>query len=123
MGNSKPGQTTTEVGHAAEGVALDYLRSHGLRLVERNFRCKMGEIDLVMSQGNTLVFVEVRLRNNRRHLSGAESITRGKMRRLIKTAQYYLMTHPTNDELEFRFDVISMGEQIDWIVEAFTLDD
>ena len=123
MAKTRSGQNTSDVGHAAESVALAHLQSHGLQLVERNFRCKMGEIDLIMNDGRTLVFVEVRLRNNRQHLTGAESVTRSKMQRLIRTAQYYLVTHPSNDELEFRFDVISMGAGIDWIKEAFTLDD
>lgn len=82
----------------------------------------MGEIDLVMRHDNTLVFVEVRLRSNPRHMSGAESITRRKIQRLIRTATYYLQTHPQTGNTEYRFDVISMGAGVDWIKNAFTLD-
>lgn len=114
--------TTTATGSAAEDTALQWLIDKGLRVVERNFRCKMGEIDLIMLDGETLVFVEVRLRNNARHMSGAESITRSKMNHLIRTASRYLQTHPRLRDFEFRFDVVSMGSGIDWIQNAFTLD-
>ena len=115
-------ENATSTGNAAEDVALAWLIDRGLEIVERNFRCKMGEIDLIMIDGNTLVFVEVRLRNNRRHLTGAESITSAKIRRLIRTAQYFLQTHPRIGDLEYRFDVMSMGSTVDWIQDAFTLD-
>lgn len=112
----------TSIGNAAEDAALAWLQEKGLTLVTRNFRCKMGEIDLVMLDANTLVFVEVRLRNNPRHMSGAESITRRKMIRLIRTATFYLQTHPQSSNIEYRFDVLSMGAETDWIKNAFTLD-
>jgi putative endonuclease len=114
--------TSTQRGAAAEDAALYYLVDHGLQYIERNFRCKMGEIDLIMKDGNTIVFVEVRLRQNSNYHSGAESITRSKIRRLLRTAELYLMLHPTVDESEYRFDVISMGSSIDWIKHAFTAD-
>jgi len=116
------GTTTTSKGTAAEDAALGFLSENGLRLVERNFRCKMGEIDLIMADGRTLVFVEVRLRSNPNHVSGAESITRQKIKRLLRTAEYYLLKHPPASGIDFRFDVISMGLEIDWIRNAFTVD-
>lgn len=115
-------RTTSEVGHAAEEMAEEFLRQQGLKTLERNFRCKMGEIDLIMSEANTLVFVEVRLRQNPNYLSGAESITHAKMRRLARTAEYYLLDRAPDDDFECRFDVISMDESIDWIRDAFDLD-
>lgn len=114
--------TSTERGAAAEDAALDYLVNHGLKFIERNFRCKMGEIDLIMRDGNTIVFVEVRLRQHSNYHSGAQSVTRSKIRRLLRTAELYLMLHPTIDETEYRFDVISMGPSVDWIQHAFTAD-
>ena len=117
-----PADTTTSRGSAAEDAALAWLEDQGLRLVARNFRCKMGEIDLIMNDGNTLVFIEVRLRNNPHHMTGAESVTHRKMQRLIRTARFYLQSQPIGTATEFRFDVISMGAGTDWIKDAFTLD-
>ena len=82
----------------------------------------MGEIDLIMIDQQTLVFVEVRLRNNPNHGSGAESVTRSKIRKIVKTAEFYLMKYPIPGNLDCRFDVISMDNKIDWIQNAFTLD-
>ena len=67
--------------------------NHGLRLVERNFRCKGGEIDLIMQDGSTLVFVEVRKRADQRHGGAAASVTPAKQARLILAAQLYLQRY------------------------------
>lgn len=112
-----------QIGDRAEQSALDYLQARGMNLLDRNFSCKMGEIDLVMEDQDTLVFVEVRYRNDSTRGSGAESITRSKMRKLMRTAEYYLLTHPERGTDDCRFDVVSMDESIDWIQNAFTLDD
>jgi putative endonuclease len=113
---------TQRLGNAAEQAALEYLESQGLQCIERNFSCKMGEIDLIMLDNNALVFVEVRLRNNPHHGSGADSVTRPKIRKLIRTAELFLTRHPIPGNLDCRFDVISMDNKIDWIKNAFTLD-
>ncbi|MFT4798236.1 MAG: putative endonuclease [Candidatus Azotimanducaceae bacterium] len=113
---------TQQLGNAAEQAALDYLESNGLQCIDRNFSCKMGEIDLIMIDHSTLVFVEVRLRNNPHHGSGADSVTRTKMRKIIRTAEFYLTRNPIPENLDCRFDVISMDKKIDWIKSAFTLD-
>lgn len=109
-------------GNQAEDEALAYLVDQGLNLLERNFSCKMGEIDLVMDDNGTLVFVEVRYRTDPSRGTGAESVTRAKTQRLIKTAEYYLMTHPACGDKDCRFDVVSMDDSVDWIQSAFTLD-
>ena len=114
---------TTIVGHEAETVALEFLQTAGLRLVERNFRCRMGEIDLIMRDGELLCFVEVRLRKSRRHASGADSVTRSKIRKLRMTAEYFLQTRGSGSETGYRFDVVSIDDSIDWISDAFTADD
>lgn len=113
---------TQNLGNAAEQAALQFLESKGLQCIEQNFSCRMGEIDLIMLDRQTMVFVEVRLRNNANHGSGAESVTRSKMRRIIRTAEFYLIKHPVPGNLDYRFDVISMDNKIDWIQNAFTLD-
>ena len=115
--------TSTEIGKAGEDAACRFLRNQGLTLVTENFRCRMGEIDLIMRDGTTLVFIEVRLRQSENFHSGAESITRSKIRRLLHTAELFLQAYPEPDDTDFRFDVVSIGNEIEWIREAFTADD
>lgn len=104
-------------GDAAEDAALAYLNKQGLKLVERNFRCKGGEIDLIMRDANTLVFVEVRARASRSHGGAAASVTLHKQRRLIVAAQQYLQRLPSDPPC--RFDVIGIdGEQMQWLKNA-----
>ncbi len=114
--------STRQLGNAGEDVALAYLQDQGLKLVTRNFAGKMGEIDLIMQDDKTLCFIEVRLRNNRNYASGAESITRHKIQKLIRTAQLYLLSHRQPPDIDYRFDVISLGDGVEWIKHAFTLD-
>lgn len=113
---------TRELGDAAEQLARQFLESKGLQCIEQNFSCRMGEIDLIMLDRDALVFVEVRLRNNPHHGSGADTVTRSKMRKIARTAEFYLLQHPVPANLDCRFDVISMDNKIDWIQNAFTLD-
>lgn len=107
-------------GAAAEGMALKYLEGKGLSLVERNFRCRMGEIDLIMRDADTLVFVEVRLRGNTAFVSAGESINHRKQARIVAAANHYLAGKP---EVPCRFDCILLDklepEAIEWIKSAF----
>jgi putative endonuclease len=80
----------------------------------------MGEIDLIMTDENCLIFVEVRLRTNPNYGSGAESVTLTKQRKIIRTAQFYLLNHAIGNR-DCRFDVISIDDKIDWIQGAFSL--
>ena len=79
-----------KTGAAAEERALSHLMDEGLQLVERNFLCKLGEIDLVMRDGAVLVFVEVRKRASDKYGGAAASITHAKQRCLVRAAQFYL---------------------------------
>ena len=111
-------------GAAAEDAALRHLETHGLSFLDRNYRCRVGEIDLVMREHQTMVFVEVRYRKSDAFGSGAESVTRSKQRRIIKTALYYLQAKPHLENAPCRFDVVSIGGRlgnfdIEWIVDAF----
>lgn len=100
-----------------ERTALLYLRRHGLTPVEENFRCKGGEIDLVMRDDATLVFVEVRQRANREHGGAAASITPAKIRRLVRAAQVYLLRFPVTPPC--RFDVVAIdGDQLAWLQDV-----
>jgi putative endonuclease len=104
-------------GAAAEALALRFLRAHGLRIVARNYRCRGGEIDLIARDGQTLVFVEVRLRSNRAFGGAAESITATKRRRLRLAAGRYLAGLAR--EPPCRFDAILLDalalERIEWL--------
>lgn len=108
------------IGNIAEQVAATFLQKKGLTLVERNFRCAYGEIDLVMRDGKTLVFVEVRLRSNTNFGGAAMSITRSKQQKLTRTAERYLQMH---GNFSCRFDAILMQstdpEAVEWIQNAF----
>lgn len=104
-------------GQVGEDAALAYLTRHGLVLVARNFRCKGGEIDLIMQDRSSLVFVEVRKRADNRHGGAAASITSAKQRRLLIAAQVYLQRYAMPPAC--RFDVIAIdGEKLDWLKNA-----
>lgn len=111
-------RTTKQIqGQAGEDDALDYLRQNGLTLVERNFRCKGGEIDLIMQQQAALVFVEVRKRADNRHGGAAASVTAAKQARLILAAQIYLQRYKNPPAC--RFDVIAIdGTALTWLKNA-----
>ncbi len=105
------------LGQIGEDQALVYLQQQGLTLVERNFRCKGGEIDLIMQQGDTLVFVEVRKRADQRYGGAAASVTRTKQARLIIAAQLYLQRYRMPPAS--RFDVVALdGETLNWLKNA-----
>lgn len=109
-------------GDAAEETAKKYLQSSGLRLLDRNYRCRMGEIDLIMQDGDSLVFVEVRFRNKSNFGTAQASIDYHKQRKLILTAQHYLQTHRSDSAC--RFDVIAINgdkNRIEWIKNAFSV--
>ncbi|MDX1454245.1 MAG: YraN family protein [Gammaproteobacteria bacterium] len=108
-------------GDAAELRAEHFLHSAGLEFRDRNYHCRWGEIDLVMQDGNTLVFIEVRLRQNDRFGGATASVSPAKQQRLLRTASHYLAAHAASDTA-CRFDVVAeSGEtgRIDWIKNAF----
>jgi putative endonuclease len=112
--------TTQASGDAAEDAAARMLAARGLRIIERNFRVKGGEIDLVCRDGATTVFVEVRLRRRQDYGGAAASITAAKQARLILAARHWLARH---GETPCRFDaVLSDGENLEWIRDAFQAD-
>lgn len=106
-------------GSEAERLACQHLQAAGLTLHETNYRCRFGEIDLIMQDGETLVFVEVRERRHGGFGSGADSVDARKRARLTRTAYYYLQRQPRLPPC--RFDVVSIGAggRLDWITNAF----
>lgn len=104
-------------GQIGEDEALAYLRRQGLVLVERNFRCRGGEIDLVMQAQDTLVFVEVRKRADKDHGGAAASVTPAKQKRLIIAAHIFLQRYKMPPAC--RFDVIAIdGAEMNWLKNA-----
>ncbi len=111
-----------ERGRQAESRALRHLENNGLTLLCSNYRSRRGEIDLVMLDHDSLVFVEVRYRHSPHYGSPAESVDRNKQARLIACAQHYLLTHPQSAQQPCRFDVVSVNGNtgtLDWIRHAF----
>lgn len=102
------GADSAGTGRAAEDYALATLQNAGLRLLRRNFRCRFGEIDLIMREANVLVFVEVRHRSSARFGSAVESVTPRKLRRLLCAARVYLGRHPEFDDCPMRFDLFAI---------------
>ena len=112
------GKAAGSIGAEAEQRAAGYLARRGLTLVERNFRCRGGEIDLVMREGRVLVFVEVRARAASRFGGAAESITAAKQARVVLAARHYLARHGL--DVPCRFDALLIdGDRLDWIKHAF----
>jgi putative endonuclease len=110
----------TLLGRSAESHAEAFLKSRGLQLVARNWRCRFGEIDLVMQDGATLVFIEVRLRSRGDFGGAAASVTRAKQKKLLATARQYLAGLP--EVPPCRFDVIAMTDKAaepEWLQNAF----
>jgi putative endonuclease len=117
---------TTEAGRLGEDLACSHLVAQGLRLLERNYRCRAGEIDLVMLDGGTLVLVEVRSRSGASHGNAASTVDGRKQQRFIRAAHHLLLTRPDYRRLPARFDVIALDgghagepEQVTWIRDAF----
>lgn len=91
-------------GLSAENRALEYLKARGMKLVTRNYACKAGEVDLIMLDKETLVFVEVRFRSQSQHGSAAESITTRKQNKIRKAANHFLALHSKHQHRLCRFD-------------------
>ena len=122
-----PRTLSGERGQAAEAQACRYLTDQGLKLITRNYRCRHGEIDLIMRDGRGVVFVEVRYRGNRRFADGAETIDHRKQSKLTATALHYLQSHPDAAARPARFDVVAIGpnsgeQQVHWIPNTFGID-
>ena len=107
------------LGQDAESRAAAFLQARGLKLLTRNWRCRFGEIDLVMQDGATLVFVEVRLRSRSDFGGAAASVTPAKQKKLLAAARQYLATLPTLPPC--RFDVLALSGDgtPDWLRNAF----
>ncbi|MGJ4731028.1 YraN family protein [Luteimonas sp. SDU101] len=123
-----PPTSTRGRGAAIEAAAARHLAAAGLRPVAANASARVGELDLVMLDGETLVFIEVRYRRSNRFGGGAASVDAGKRRRLVLAARQFLASHPRHREAACRFDVVEASGDPDapaltWIRDAFRADD
>jgi putative endonuclease len=112
-----------DYGKAAELAALDYLTKSGLVEVTRNFRSRTGEIDLIMLDKTTLVFIEVRSRHNNSFMDAVETIDYRKQRKIVLTSRFFMQRYQGNYDC-CRFDIVTLTgkidtPQIDWLKNAF----
>ena len=110
-------------GDHAEQLACDFLQQHGLQLLTRNYRCRRGEIDLIMRDGDSLVFVEVRYRHRTAFGTAAETVSNSKQARIIHCANCYLTQQRAWNE-PARFDVVCIEgglhqRRVEWLQSAF----
>lgn len=121
--NNKSQHNTYYTGLAIEKIAAQYLQTNGCIILEYNFHCKYGEVDLICKDQNDLVFVEVRYRKNIQYGSPAETINYIKQRKIILTAEHYLFKNSWSINLPCRIDVIAISGNIsnvdvEWIQNA-----
>jgi putative endonuclease len=109
------------IGRAAEDAAVAYLESRGVAILERNFRRRLGELDVIARDGDTLIIVEVRMRASSRFGGAAASVNFRKQVKLQRAAAQLLQQRPDLSKLPVRFDVVAITPTgIEWIKHAFT---
>jgi putative endonuclease len=124
--------TAQDIGKKAENAAKEFLQQQGLRIIQENYFCRQGEIDLIMQDTNHLVFIEVKYRRNHHYGSGFEAVTYKKQQKVINTARHYLYKHGLTETNDSRFDIVSVSPNtqsnpksetspfsINWIKHAF----
>ena len=109
---NKEKQTAVSIGALGEEAAVKALKKQGYKIIERNYRTKMGEIDIIAKDGEYICFIEVRLRKNNSFGSPADSIDAGKRKRIINTAKLYAMSKHIYDA-PMRFDVVLINAVAD----------
>lgn len=113
-------QNTRQIGTAYEQLAADYLKAQGYEILEHNFRCGLGEIDLIARDGNYLVFVEVKYRSRSDCGYPSDAVNYKKQVRISNGAAYYLWKNYDSDQIRVRFDVVSIqGETVQLYKDAF----
>ncbi len=108
------------VGAAGESLAAEYLAARGMQILERNFKSRRGEVDLIGRHEGYLVFVEVKYRSGGTSGDPAEAVDRRKQQRICRAADYYRYLHRTGEDVPVRYDVVAIrGEEIRWLQNAF----
>ena len=126
MARAEARTTRRARGDAVEDAALALLQAHGLVCIARNVGYRGGELDLVMADGDALVFVEVRYRAGGAFGGGAASVDAGKQRKLVRAAGLFLASHPQFAHVPCRFDVVSASgpdARLEWLRDAFRADE
>lgn len=122
-------RNTRAVGGDAENFAFHFLQRQGLIPVRRNFRCRLGELDLIMQDGRCLVIVEVRFRGSKSFVTAGLTIDKRKQRKLIRTTAMFLAWNAQFVNKPVRFDVVGINadargnQSIEWIKDAFRPND
>ncbi|MCR5208880.1 MAG: YraN family protein [Lachnospiraceae bacterium] len=111
---------TRKKGNIFEDKAVSFLEEKGCRILERNYRNRAGEIDIIGKDGQCLVFFEVKARINQNSGYAAEAVTRSKQRKICKVSDHYRTEMGIREDTQIRFDVIAVdGNEISWIKNAF----
>ena len=111
---------TREIGAQKEQQVCAYLLFKGVNIIEKNFRCRQGEVDIIGYDGEYLVFFEVKYRSSARKGSAAQAVGYGKQKKICRVADYYRMIHHCKEDTPIRFDVIAIdGVKTTWIKNAF----
>jgi len=115
---------TREIGNVTEGIALHHLIENGLTLITQNFNVRLGEIDLIMKENNTIVFVEVKYRKNTNYGYPEETVTVKKQKKIRSTALLFIAKNSQYKNFQPRFDVVALlpngsSMSINWIKNAF----
>ena len=109
-----------QTGSEWERKAVEYLAQNGYTIIQTNYRCKIGEIDIIAKESDTLCFIEVKYRSDKRYGNAIEAVTPSKQNTIRKTALHYLVTVMHSDNIDCRFDVIGFdGGEITIIKNAF----
>lgn len=114
-------KTNRSKGTEYECKAAFYMEQHNMQVLERNYRCRQGEIDIVGRENDYLLFVEVKYRKDTRNGYPSEAVTPAKQARIFQVARYYLYSHHMPETTKVRFDVAAiLGEEIQYIKNAFS---
>jgi putative endonuclease len=117
-------EASKALGSKGEDLAVKYLKKKGFKVIERNYHCPVGELDLIAREGNTLVFVEIKARSSSDYGLPQEAVDRFKQKKMIDVARTYLAERHLTEDIAARFDVVAIrltptGHQIELIRDAF----
>lgn len=99
-----------QLGQENEYLALKYLTNKGYKIIKRNYRCKLGEIDLIAKKDDRIIFIEVKYRSNNRYGNSIEAVNKRKQQVIRNVARYYLLTNYHSLEIPISFDVIGIDK-------------
>ena len=114
------GENTRKTGEKYEEAAAAFLEKQGYRIRRRNFRCRIGEIDLIADKDGYLIFIEVKYRRNGKNGSAAMAVSTAKQKKISRVADYYMMENGIYQDRKVRFDVVAIdGEELHLFEDAF----